>query len=139
MTVVSYPTPPYSNPPITPQYYLPKRFVISNVTLGVTTTVTSATAMDYVVGQLVRLLIPQEFGCFQLNEVQGYVISIPMTTQVVLDINSSQNVNAYIAATSTQEPQIIPVGDVNTGAINSQGRTITGTFVPGSFINISPL
>ena len=84
-TVLSPPIPPYSNPPIQPQFYQPGRFVISNITLGQTTTVTVlptsfntvSTPLNYVVGQLVRLLIPNGYGCTQLNNIPAYVLSIP--------------------------------------------------------------
>lgn len=138
------PVPPYSNPPIEPQFYAPSQFTISNVVLGQTTTVTTSVNNNYVVGNLVRLLIPQLYGCWQLNEMTGYVISIPMPNQVEVSIDSSQNVNAYIALSLPPlnpypVPQIVCVGDVNTGLINSQGPMNTGLTIPGSFTNISPL
>jgi ABC-type Fe3+-hydroxamate transport system substrate-binding protein len=137
MTVISYPIPAYSNVPIEPQNYVPRQFFISNVTLGTTTTVTTTANTNFVVGQLVRLIIPPTFGCRQLNESQGYVVSIPAPNQIVVNINSSQNVDPYQSSSATTRPQVLPVGDINTGAINNQGRTNNGTFVPGSFINVS--
>lgn len=138
MTVISFPIPAYSNVPIEPQNYQPRQFFISGVTLGFKTTVTTTQNTDFVVGQLVRLIIPPQFGCIQLNEAQGYVLSMPAPNQLVLDINSSQNVDPYHSSSATTKPQVLPVGDVNTGAINSQGRMNNGTFIPGSFINVSP-
>ncbi len=139
MTVISFPIPAYSNLPINAQYYEPSEFFISAVSLGTTTTVTTTVNLNFVVGQLVRLIIPPSFGCRQLNGVTGYVLSIPNPNQVVLSINSSQNVDAFKSSAATTQPQILPVGDVNTGATNSSGRNNTGTFVPGAFINISPI
>ena len=136
--VVSYPISAYQNPPIEPQYFKPRRFVISNVALGTTTIVTTTLDMDYVIGQEVRLLIPAQFGCFQLNNVKAYVLSIPSSNQVEISINSNVNVNQYIAATSTNPPQIIAIGDINQGATNDHGRYCTSTHIPGSFRNISP-
>lgn len=214
MTVISFPIPPYANVPIEPQFYQPSRFVISAISLGPTTTITTSVNHNYVIGQLVRLLIPQAYGSFQLNEVKAYVISIPTTTQVVLDFDSRntnpfittpytatitnatqanpcvltannffsvggfltitgvtgmtelngknrqiQNISpttitlnldstgftAYISGgiatlqvPQTAQPQILAIGDINSGAINASGRTANGTFPPGSFINISP-
>lgn len=204
------PIAPESNPPINPQYYQPQRFDISAITRGQTTTVTTTEDMDYVVGQLVRLLIPSYFGSRELNERQGYVLSIPSATQVVVAIDSSKNVSAFIspyatitgataanpcvltasngfsvgqpiqvqdvqgmtqlndvvytilARTSTTItlnvnssafsaytsggvatlvatlPQIVAVGDINSGQINSDGRINNLTYINGSFINISP-
>lgn len=136
--VISYPIPPYQNLPIESQFYQPRRFVISDVTLGQTTVVTTTIAHDYVIGQQVRLIIPAVFGCYQLNETFGYVLSVPTTTSVEVSIDSSRNVNQYIAATSNQEAAILAIGDVNTGIVNTQGRVNQTTYIPGSFIDISP-
>ena len=137
-TVVSAPIPPYSNPPIEPQFFQPSQFFISAITLGINTIVTTTENMNYVIGQLVRLTIPPQFGCRQLNEQNGYVIAIPNPNQVQLSINSAQNVDAFIASTASTQPQIVAVGDINNGATNADGRLNTSTFIQGSFINISP-
>lgn len=133
------PIAPESNPPINPQFYQPQVFNISSITRGVKTTITTTVNHDYVVGQLVRLVISQPFGSFQLNEQEAYVISIPAANQVVLNLNSTQT-NPFISMPSSNlsQPQIVAVGDVNSGQINGQGRINNGTFIPGSFIDISP-
>lgn len=132
------PIPPENNPPINPQYYQPRVFYISAITTGPTTTITTSTDHDYVIGQLVRLLIPELYGSRQLNEQQAYVISIPSSNQVTLDLYSV-GVTAFVAspAFGPTRPQIVAIGDVNTGQINF-GRTNNLTYIPGSFINISP-
>lgn len=143
MTVISFPIPPYSNVPIEPQFYQPSRFVISAITLGATTTVTATTNMNYVVGQLVRLLIPPTFGTRQLNEQEGYVIAIPASNQVTLNINST-GYDPFVSSLATTKAQILAVGDVNSGYSSTTGRSIptvngnTQIEIPGSFINISP-
>jgi len=133
------PRPPFTNPPIEPQYYAPRQYDIADLTLGVNTIVTTSVDHDYVIGQQVRLLIPEFYGSRQLNEQVGYVIAVPSSTQVTTTINST-NANAFISSPpfKTQSPQILPIGDVNSGVINTSGRTNNVTFVPGSFINISP-
>lgn len=133
------PVPPFNNPPIEPQFFQPSRFAISNITLGMTTIVTTTLDMNYVIGQLIRLIIPPTFGCRQLNETQGYVISLPASNQVEVTINSSQNVDPYIASSATTMAQILAIGDINSGITSSTGRIIPTTNIPGSFINISPL
>ena len=139
--VVSFPTPPYSNPPIEPQYFAPWSFVISAITLGYTTTVTmiipSITQLNYVVGQQVRLLIPQQYGCSQLNEQTAYVLQVNPPNQVVLDLDSHGG-NPFVASSYRTPPQIVAIGDINSGPINNQGRAPTSTLIAGSFINISP-
>lgn len=131
------PIAPENNPLIHPEWYLPRVFDISAITLGTTTTITTSVNHNYVVGQEVRLLIPLTYGSFQLNEVTGFVTSIPAANQVTTTINSTQ-ANAFKIGSTTTPAQIVPIGDVNTGVINSQGRIHNGTFIPGSFINVSP-
>lgn len=148
-TVLSYPIPAFSNPPIEPQFFQPSQFPITAIQKGKTTIVTMGNstnnvAPNFVIGQLIRLTIPSKYGSRALNEVQAYVISLPSSTQVELDINSL-NVDPFVASptfTVFQQrtlPQIMPIGDINSGAINTTGRLNTGTFIPGSFLNISPL
>jgi hypothetical protein len=127
-----------NNLPINPQYYEPRVYFIETITLGATTTVTTTVDHDYVIGQLCRLIIPPQNGCIQLNESQGIVIQIPSSDQVVLNIDSSRNVSQFQTSSAKTQPQILPIGDYNEGAINSQGRINNITFIPGSFINISP-
>lgn len=138
MTVISYPIPAYSNLPITANFYNPSRFVISAVTLGQTTLITTTSDVNYFVGQLVRLIIPPSFGCRQLNESQGYVLSLPASNQVELSIDSSQNVDPYIASSATTKAQILPIGNINLGNTSANGINEILTYIEGSFINVSP-
>ena len=131
------PIAPYTNVPIHADYYQPNRFVIEDIGLGQTTTITTTEDMNYVIGQQVRLLIPGSFGSYELNGQIGFVISIPASNQVVLDIYSL-NVSTYIASSATTKAQIIAIGDVNSGPTNSSGRVSNITFIAGSFLNISP-
>ncbi len=143
-TVISGPIPPYSNPPIEPQFFQPGVFIITAISLGQTTTVTTSVNHNYVLGQEVRLLLPSKYGASGLNEQTGLVISIPAANQVTLNINSS-GIDPFIASPtflpfqSKTPPQITAIGDVNSGIISSTGRTIPTTNIPGAFINISPL
>jgi len=138
---ITGPIPPFQNLPIMPQYFAPWAFVISGITLGVTTTVTmiipSTTTLNYVVGQLVRLLIPASFGCTQLNEQTAYVLTVTAPNQVTLALNSVGG-NPYISSSATTPAQIVAVGDINSGAINNNGGQNFGTYIPGSNINVSP-
>lgn len=135
------PIAPERNPPIQPQFYQPSRFEISAISLGATTTITTTEDTNYVVGQLVRMLIPSTYGTRQLNEQQGYVISIPAADQVTVNIDTSIGYSSFISS-PTYGPtpaQIMAIGDTNSGQINSSGRVNQLTYPPGSFINISPL
>lgn len=130
------PIAPYNNLPIAAYNFLPSQFFISAITLGQSTTVTMTKNHNYVIGQQCRLVIPEANKSYQLNEQTGFVTSIPAANQVILNIDSSQNVNAFVSTSLPTQPQIMAIGDINTGTINT-GRANDGTFVPGSFINIS--
>lgn len=137
MSVISGPIPAYSNPPIQPQFYQPSRFEITDIEKGLTTIVTTSDANNYVIGQEVRLLVPPEFGMYQINGQQGLVVSLPADDKVEITIDS-RFYDDYIVATSNNVPQIVAIGDFNSGIISSTGRVISSTNIPGSFINISP-
>lgn len=146
-----------------PYLYAPGVSVISAVTTGTTTTIDTTTAHNLVVGQEVAFRIPSAWGITQLNSlpnittpgapVYGYVISVTDANTVVVNINST----GYTAYTSNQAvstvsgltpPQMVAVGDVNTGgvAISSGSalypppsvngaNTINGPAISGSFVN----
>lgn len=137
-SVISGPVAPYNNVAINAEYYQPSQFFISAITLGTTTLVTTTVNHNYVIGQLTRLWIPQFNETTQLNGQTGIVITIPNPNQVILDIDSSLY-NLFKTSTYPTQPQIVAIGDYNSGDINGSGNLQTGTFIPGSFINISPL
>jgi hypothetical protein len=130
------PVPPYSNPPIEPQFYEPSQFFISAITLGATTVVTTTANHNYVIGQEIRLIIPPSSGCRQLNGQTGFVISVPAANQVTINIYSAGG-DAFTSSSSPTQPQILAIGDINSGTTNATGRSNTGTYVPGAFIDIS--
>ena len=138
--LITGPIPPYSNPPIEPQFYKPSQFVITAISLGITTMITTSVNNNYVVGQEIRLLIPPYSGARGLNGETGFVIAIPSPNQVTLDIDSI-GVDPFIFINLSNKfrtpAQIIAIGDENSGAINLS-RSNQTTFIPGSFINISP-
>lgn len=137
MSAIVGPIPPYSNVPINADYYSPSRFVIFDITLGQTTLVTTTVDHNYVIGQEVRLIIPPTFGCRQLNEQTGVVLSIPDDDEVVLNIYSAGG-DPYVSSSATTKAQILAIGDVNSGLFSTTGRVQTSTTIPGTFINVSP-
>lgn len=132
---ISFPTPAFQNVPIHPEFYEPMVYPISAITLGNTTTVTTSFVNDFVLGQQVRFVMPPDSGTRELNGMTGYLITINSTTQFVVNV-SSLDMNAFTVPTSIQQAQVIPIGDINSGQINT-GRANNTTFIPGSFINVS--
>lgn len=153
-----------------PYIYFPGEVVISAITLGTTTTIDTASAHNYVVGQEVAFRIPSQWGTTQLNSlpnaqipgspIYGYVIAVTDYNTVVVNIDSS----AYTAFNSNPSfalgnagplslPQMVAVGDVNTGGVqissgsqlypapqyrpiaNTLFSTINGPAIQGAFVN----
>lgn len=151
-----------------PYLYFPGVNVISAITTGTTTTIDTTNAHNFVVGQEVAFRIPSQWGTTQLNSlpntltpgspIYGYVISVTDYNTVVVNINSSSytafNSNQTVAGVAGMTfPQILAVGDVNTGGVQiSSGsalypppyyvpigttrfNTINGPAILGSYVN----
>jgi hypothetical protein len=151
-----------------PYLYFPGTSFISSITTGTTTTVTTTAANNFVVGQEVAFRIPTIWGTYQLNSlpnnvipgspIYGYVISVTDYHTVVVNINSTGftafNSNQVFASFAGEFfPQIVAVGDVNTGGVqisaNSQlypppysmpigttkVNTINGPAILGAYVN----
>lgn len=152
-----------------PYLYFPGETVISAITTGTTTTIDTTSAHNFVVGQEVAFRIPSAWGTTQLNSlpnttipgspIYGYVIAVTDYNTVIVNINSS----SYTAFNSNQSmasgisgisfPQIVAVGDVNTGGVQiSSGsalypppysvpigttrvNTINGPAIQGAYVN----
>lgn len=151
-----------------PYLYFPGVSIISAITTGSTTTIDTTSAHNFVVGQEVAFRIPSSWGTTQLNSlpnstipgspIYGYVVSVTDYNTVVVNINST----AYTAFNSNQTvadvpglsfPQIVAVGDVNTGGVaissgsalypppysvpigTTRVNTINGPAILGSYVN----
>jgi len=151
-----------------PYLYFPGVSFISAITLGNTTTIDTTDAHNFVVGQEVAFRIPSQWGTVELNSlpnilspgspVYGYVIAVTDYNTVVVNINSSAFtpfvVNQTIASVpGLSYPQIVAVGDVNTGGVQissgsalypppyyspigtSRVNTINGPAIAGAYVN----
>jgi len=115
-----------------PYLYFPGTSVISAITTGSTTTIDTAEAHNFVVGQEVAFHIPSQWGMVELNTmpnvltpgspVYAYVIAVTDFNTFVVNVDSS----AYTAFTTSIDPTRVPglsfpqvcaVGDVNTGGV----------------------
>lgn len=146
-----------------PFMYAPGVAYIEAITTGSTTTVVTTAPHNFVVGQEIAFRIPQAWGTTELNSLPnstipgspmyGYVISVTNSTTFVCNINSTGytafDTNQPIASVPGQQfPQVLAVGDVNTGgvAISSGSalypppvvnsvNTINGPAIQGAFVN----
>lgn len=132
---ISYPRPLYSNPAIDTGNYKPNVFDISAISQGETTTVTTSADHDMQIGQLVRFVIPAGFGIRQLNGRSGYIISVPASNQIEVNVTTN-NFDAFISGSGTPA-QIKAIGNINQGYESSTGTTVSSVGIPGAFTNIS--
>lgn len=115
-----------------PDLYLPDINVISAITTGATTTISTAAQHQLQVGSEVGFRIPPVWGTIQLNElpnvlipgspIYGYVVAVTDVQNVVVSINSTGytafNSNLPFASTAGRTfAQMLAVGDVNTGGV----------------------
>ena len=149
-----------------PDLYLPGVTNINFLALGTTTTVTTTTNHNYVVGQEIAFRVPLVYGTAQLNSlpnntipgspIYGYVTSVTSNTQFVCNINST-GFSAFVvnqpfaSFRGLQFPQVVAVGDVNSGGWPYTGgnlypspsfptfsggvSTINGPAIQGAFVN----
>jgi hypothetical protein len=150
---------------LNPFLYEPGVNFISAISTGTTTTVTTTSNHNFVVGQEIGFRIPNAFGTTQLNELPNnsipgspvyyYVTAINSNTQFVCNVNSTGftafNTNPTVAQMVGQSlPQVLAVGDVNSGTVYSGGAlypspsfptysggvpTINGPAISGAFVN----
>ena len=81
----------------------PLSLLITAITQAFPMVVTVATANNYVVGQLVTLTVPFDYGMFQANELTGEIIEIN-GLQFNLNIDSTQFDAFTIPATYKEQP-----------------------------------
>jgi hypothetical protein len=147
-----------------PFLYAPGVNIISALTLAATTTVVTTSPHNFVQGQEVAFRIPTAWGTTQLNSlpdllipgspIYGYVTSVTNSTTFVVNINSTGYTafatNPTVASVpGLTFPQVLAVGDVNTGGVQYSGatiglypppivngfNTINGPAIQGAFVN----
>jgi len=106
-----------------PMFY-PSERIISKVATGATTLITMTVAHNYVVGQLVKLVVPAAFDMTELNGLEGKIIAINATdgnstNTITVDIDSTA-FTAFawpLTADDTFTPaQVVPAGKATTSA-----------------------
>lgn len=152
-----------------PYIYFPGVSFIRAITLGTTTIIETTDAHNFVVGQEVAFRIPPAWGTVELNSLPnnltpgapayGYVIAVTDFDTVVVNIDSSSSYTAFNVNQTVDSipglsyPQIVAVGDVNTGGVQisvgsqlypspyyspigtTRVNTINGPAIQGAFVN----
>jgi len=145
-----------------PYLYSPQVSFITAIGTGTTTTITTTTPHNLVQGQEVAFRIPTAWGTTQLNSlpdtlipgspIYGYVTTVNSTVQVTVNINSTgftayTNNPTVASVAGLTPPQMLAVGDVNTGGVLFSGgalypsplvngfSTINGPAIQGAYVN----
>ena len=134
------PLAPERNPPINPEFYVPRVKVIASITSisQSYTQVVTTEDNEFVVGQTVRFNIPIGDGMRGLNGAQAYVVSVTNSTTFLVGYDTTTLGAFSSSGNPKQSSYVVPLGDVNSGQINSSGRINNTIYIPGSFINVSP-
>ena len=113
-----------------PALYAPGSAVISALTTGSTTAITTTAPHNFQVGQEVGFRITSSWGTYQLNSlpnttipgspVYGFVTAVGSSTTMTVNINSTSYTpfitNQTVSSVpGLKFPQVVAVGDVNTG------------------------
>lgn len=134
-----------------PDLYIPYRAAITAISLGATTTITTAVNHGFVVGQEVFIQIPQvsatAWGTFQLDTErynqanvvpqQAYVTAVPAANQITVNV-ASTGFGAFAYPTSAQAalgmtfPAVYGIGDQNFGP-TGPGPFVPPITIPGAF------
>lgn len=147
---------------LNPFLYAPGVAFIEAISTGTTTTVTTTAPHNFVVGQEIAFRIPSAWGTVELNSLPDatipgspiyyFVTAVNSTTQFVCNAVSTGftafNTNQTVASVpGLTAPQVVAVGDVNTGGVAYSGgalypspvvngaSTINGPAISGAFVN----
>ena len=115
-----------------PDLYFPGVKFLSAITTGTTTTISTTSQHQYVVGQEVAFRIPSVWGTIQLNSlpnlvipgspIYGYVVSVTDSQNFVVNIDSTAytafNSNLTFASYPGEKfAQTVAAGDINSGGV----------------------
>ena len=124
------PQAPERNPPIQPQFLSPNiatKILASYFSADITfMAVRTVDDNQFVVGQIIR---------YEIGDMAG--------TAIIFEVIDPKTFYANITSTETTpiaDPGsiILAIGDINSGAINSDGRLNNLLYIDGAFRNISP-
>ncbi len=123
--------------------YSPIACPISDVTQEQYPIVTTTIDHSFVVGNRVQFSIPQAWGMYQLDGLKAYVITVPSSNEIVVNVDTS-TFNVFVTPTPPNiyvviEPaQVAGIGDINTGTSSSGGIPANPNTIPGAYQNQPP-
>jgi hypothetical protein len=108
-------------------YYSPSKRFITKITQASSAVITMSVAHDYVVGDKIRINVPDEFGMTEINGLLGEITAVSTST-ITVDIDSSAFTafafpTSAVAASGVSFPFVNTVGEVATKFDNSLRNT----------------
>lgn len=116
--------------------YIPARVAISSITQADPGVVTTSTNHNLTTGQVVRLHVPQNYGMFQLNQMQVIIKVLSATMfsifQSIIPNNvvpiSTTNYPAFtIPAKPSATAEVLPMGSGPTPLLNTTVQILKNT------------
>ena len=92
--------------------FQPARRLISSITKGATTEITTTFDHDYVTGTVVRINIPKDYGMYQLDNFTGEItVTGTDTFTIKLDSNKFDDFVSPIPTSGDICAEVIPIGE----------------------------
>jgi len=122
--------------------YTPALNDIDAITQSNPALVTTIDNHNYVIGQEVQFFIPPQWGIRQLDQLTGYVLSIPALDEFTVSIDTTL-FDAFVTPTPSafiviDPAQVMGIGDSNFGLNAPGGVVAVPQTIPGAFENQPP-
>lgn len=97
--------------------YQPSMRLVSMITNAANAVITTSFDHGYLVGLIVRVYVPSEFGMVQAHQMVGEVISVPSTSTCTIDVDTS-NFDTFVFPDPepwyiNDYPMLVPIGEIN--------------------------
>lgn len=100
--------------------FYPRVRTITNITRAANAVVTLSVTHGFTVGQLIRVVVPANFGMTEINGLQATVIAVDLVNNTITLNIDSRSFTAFafptsaVASLGTSFPQIVPIGEAAT-------------------------
>lgn len=91
--------------------YKPAMRAITAITQAEIATITTSFDHSYISGTIVRIIVPEEFGMTQINQLSG-TITVINTTQFTIPINTLYFDAFVYPVAPVQVAQVVPFGEI---------------------------
>lgn len=98
--------------------FVPKLRLISGITNSETPTVTTTEDHGYLVGDIIRLVVPLEYGMY-MNYVACEVLNVPSNNTFTVNFDTSCLNTFSVPAAPYTQAQVIPIAGQSTDNIAS--------------------